>query len=233
MRCRIADLLVQIPPQGDLPARCKAYLSEGDAPADIVIDPACFQAETMERLGDVGGPYMESGRIFYWELPGFGGLMLHASALEYAGRAYLFSGPSTVGKSTHTRLWRELLGEDVKPINDDKPALRCIDGVWYAYGTPWCGKDGINRNVKAPVAGICFLKQGTENSIRKLEPTEAISHILSQCVRKGPAHCMAKMLTLVDALVRQIPIYELTNMPTLEAAELSAGAMGAIHPVKS
>lgn len=43
-------------------------------------------------------------------------------------------------------------------FNDDKPALRRLDGRWYAYGTPWCGKDGINLNQKWPLGGICFLE---------------------------------------------------------------------------
>ena len=40
-----------------------------------------------------------------------------------------------------------------------------IDGKAYAYGTPWCGKDGINQNKKVPLQGICFLIQSKENNI--------------------------------------------------------------------
>ena len=36
-------------------------------------------------------------------------LVLHASAVEYKGRAYLFLGKSGTGKSTHSRMWIKAL----------------------------------------------------------------------------------------------------------------------------
>ena len=104
----------------------------------------------------------------------YNGLMLHASAAALGGRAYLFSGPCGRGKSTHTRLWQQTFGEAVQVFNDDKPALRRLDGRWYAYGTPWCGKDGINLNQKWPLGGICFLEKSQENRIRR--PPELRNH---------------------------------------------------------
>lgn len=104
----------------------------------------------------------------------YNGLMLHASAAALGGRACLFSGPCGRGKSTHTRLWQQTFGEAVQVFNDDKPALRRLDGRWYAYGTPWCGKDGINLNQKWPLGGICFLEKSQENRIRR--PPELRNH---------------------------------------------------------
>ena len=53
------------------------------------------------------------------------GFMLHASAVEVDGKAYLFSASSGTGKSTHTKLWQEYFGYDkALIINDDKPALK-------------------------------------------------------------------------------------------------------------
>jgi hypothetical protein len=155
-------------------------------------------------------------------------MLLHASAVEYQGRAYLFSGPSTVGKSTHTRSWQTLYGDAVRVFNDDKPALRLVDGVWYAYGTPWCGKDGINQNKRVPIAGICYLKQGPVNEIRTLSQKEAMIHTISQSTKKLPvADKMIHLLTNVDALVREVPMYELENKPELAAAQLSYETMRA------
>jgi hypothetical protein len=151
--------------------------------------------------------------------------MLHASAVELDGRAYLFSGPSGMGKSTHTRLWQQEFPR-ARVFNDDKPALRLLDDVWYAYGTPWCGKDGININMKVPLGGICFLKQSTENSIRRLDKKEAIQKILSQTAAKiSNVAKMEKLLETVGRLVKEIPIYELSNKPEPEAALMSYHAM--------
>ena len=206
--------------------RCREYLSPFEEPADIVISDKDYCLGNWENTSYEMACYMESGRIFYWELPRFSGMMLHASALEYKGKAYLFSGPSTVGKSTHTRQWQQTFGSAVCVFNDDKPALRRIDGKWYAYGTPWCGKDGINRNIKAELGGICFLKQGTENKIRSLSSREAILAIFSQTAKKfSGIENMEQLLQLIEYLVQEIPIYELENFPGEEAAYLSYSAM--------
>ena len=169
--------------------------------------------------------YMDSGQIFYTHLLRYNGMMLHASALELEGGAYLFSGPSGVGKSTHTSLWQKEF-PSARLFNDDKPALRKIDGVWYAYGTPWSGKHGININMRVPLRGICFLRQGDENRIRRLSKLEAASAIMSQTIhsfnRVGGLDCLVNNL---NQLVEDIPIYELTNRPEPAAAHLSHGTM--------
>jgi hypothetical protein len=111
-------------------------------------------------------------------------------------------------------------------FNDDKPALRRLDDGWYAYGTPWCGKDGININMKVPLGGICFLKQGMENSIRRLDKKEALQKIISQTISKiRDVEMMNKMLDLVGRLVKEVPVYELCNRPEPEAALLSYNTM--------
>ena len=226
MLCKIADLFVEVPEAGDMGFRCRDYITEENHAADIIIDESMYIPEKWEGLNEDGVCYMESCRHFYWELPRFSGLMLHAAAVEYEGRAYLFSGPSTVGKSTHSRLWQQLLGDGVQFINDDKPALRCIDGKWFAYGTPWCGKDGVNLNRKVPLAGICFLKQSLHNKIRRLSPKEAMIQVMFQSTKMIPdSGVVAQLLSLVDRLVRDIPIYELENTPTPEAARLSYETM--------
>lgn len=228
MLCRIADLYVEVPAVGDMESRCAAYITDEKKEADIVIREADFEPQRWEGCQHNMVCYMETARLFYFDIPRLGGMMLHAAAVEYEGRAYLFSGPSTVGKSTHTRLWRQLLGDGVQFFNDDKPALRCIDGTWYAYGTPWCGKDGINQNKKVPIAGICFLKQGYVNEIRRLDAKEAMIHTISQSTKKLPAaDKMVHLLSTVDTLVRQVPMYELENMPELAAAQLSYETMRA------
>ena len=170
--------------------------------------------------------YMESGILFYIELLKFNGMMLHASAVEYEGKAYLFSGPCGVGKSTHARLWQQIFGESAQVFNDDKPALRLVDGRWYAYGTPWCGKDGINQNKKVPLAGICFLKQGSSNSIRPLTKKEAVIATMGQTrvFFKYP-QSLQRMTVLLDKLIRQIPVWELENVADPAAARLSYEAM--------
>ena len=205
--------------------RCQAYMADGNKPLDIEIGENLYKLERWEGLPYEAACYMESGYHFYARLLAFDGMMIHASALSCQGKAYLFSGPSTVGKSTHTRLWQQTYGSEIQVFNDDKPAVRCIDGVWYAYGTPWCGKDGINQNKKVPLGGICFLKQGKENKMRRLSVMEAFSLCMAQTQRFSKPENVARQLQLMDQLVRRIPVWELENYPCPEAAQLSHDTM--------
>ena len=226
MICKISDLVVEVPASGGMAHRCEKYLTDQTLLADIIVREELYKPERHPDWRYDQLAYMMSGAQFYRQLLKFDGMLLHASAVAVDGRAYLFSGPSGMGKSTHTRLWQELLGEDAKVFNDDKPALRCLDGVWYAYGTPWCGKDGINLDLKVPLAGICFLKRGEQNAIRTLNSKEASFELIAQTIRRFKnAELLDGMLNIVERLVRDVPIYELTNRPDLDAARLSYQTM--------
>ena len=225
--CKIADCIVEIPATGDMVTRCRNYLYEGNAGIDFSIQDEMYNLERWKGLSERQSIYIESGFQFYKKLLAFNGLMIHSSAVEVDGKAYLFSGPSTVGKSTHTHLLKRVFGNDeVIIFNDDKPAIRRLEEKWFAYGTPWSGKNGLNQNKKVPLVGICFLKQGEDNVIRRLEKKEIIRIIISQTSHKLKTYeQLDLMLALVDQLVREIPIYELTNRPEPEAARLSYETM--------
>lgn len=226
MFCRIADLITHIPDAGDLVSRSRDYIYNGKKGADIEIRTDLFRPDAWRGLTGDDYVYMESGSQFYFELLKYDGMMLHASAVELNGKAYLFSAPSGIGKSTHTRLWQKVFGSDAIVFNDDKPALRRLDGIWYAYGTPWCGKDGINQNRKVPLAGICFLKQGSENKIRRLDSAEAVQNLVWQTKRRFKLmESLDRMLPLVDSIVRNIPVFEMECLPNEEAAILSHDTM--------
>lgn len=227
MLCKIADLIVKVPTAGGMAPRCKEYIIEEERVPDIVINADKYCPERYSsRLDEQGVAYLESAYQFCIKLLHYNGLYLHASAIELDGKAYLFSGNSGVGKSTHTRLWQEVFGEDAQVFNDDKPALRRLDGRWYAYGTPWCGKDGINQNKKVPLVGICFLSQAENNRIRKLSVQEAFAKVVAQTVRKfNRLENLDLMIQYVDQLVNEIPVYELENKPEEEAARLSYECM--------
>ena len=224
---KIADLIVQVPSADGLAIRCKDYLWSDEGGADIIIRTELYRREKYDkRLGDETVAYMESAYQFYFELVNYNGFYLHSSAVVLDGKAYLFSGPCRAGKSTHTRLWQSTFGPEARVINDDKPALRRMDGRWIAYGTPWCGKDGINRNEKAPLAGICFLKKAPENKIRRLSKFEAMQRILGQTIYKFNSEGqLDKLLNSLEGFLNEIPVYELENVPEPEAAKLSFETM--------
>lgn len=225
MLCRIADLLIEVPDAGGMAPRCRDYLTNEKVSADIIIRADLYKPERFAYQDENMVAYMESCVQFCSQLLKYDGLYLHSSAVELEGKAYLFSGPSGMGKSTHTRLWQSIF-PDARVFNDDKPALRCLDGKWFAYGTPWCGKDGININMKVPLAGICFLRRGQENIIRRLSPFEASTRIISQTTRRFKSEeRLDLLLGHVDKLVTTIPVYELFCRPDADASRLSYETM--------
>ena len=222
MHYKIADLITQIPAAGDMVPRCEAYLMPYEQAADIIIKEEYYGDRPIEGMTWDQSVYMRSGLYFYRKLLNYDGLMLHASAVALDGKAYLFSGPCGQGKSTHAKLWQQVFGSRAQIINDDKPALRRIENQWYAYGTPWCGKDGINQNKKLPLAGICFLVQSSDNKIRRIDSKEAVGRLLSQTIYriKNP-DTMVILLSLIEKLIQEVPIFELENRPEKAAALLS------------
>ncbi len=225
--CEIAELITEIPAARGLAPRCKDYMCEKPDKVDIVIARESFNySGKYVELSREEAYYLQAGWLFYRNLLDYNGFYLHSSAVELDGYAYLFSGPCGTGKSTHTRLWQKEFGQKARVFNDDKPALRRLDGRWYAYGTPFCGKDDININIKVPLGAICFLKQADHNSIRRLTPAEAVQKIFTQTFYKfNNPERLEKMVRLVEDVVRTTPVFELENRPEAAAAQLSYTTM--------
>ena len=175
-------------------------------------------------LGDLEtAEYMGTGTWFARKLLDHDGFQLHASAVVLDGKAYLFSAPCGTGKSTHTEKWVRLFGAEY--LNDDKPALRLINGEWIAYGTPWSGKHDISSPIGAPLGAVVFLKRGEENHIRRLEPAEAVPLLLAQVSRVHPRAQAERLLELSDRILRAVPVWELSCRNDDEAAMVSCDAI--------
>ena len=230
----IAGLTVEMDSFGRTVEQAKAYQTDGvPEKVDMVISSDWPQMRKRHPyLSEDDGEYMGTSSSFYKQLLRFDGMMLHASAVLVDGRAYLFSAPSGTGKSTHTSLWLDMLGERASILNDDKPALRLIDGTWYAYGTPWSGKYDISQNVGAPLGGIAVLERAQENSIVPFAGPEAIHAILNQAVRPRGVESAAKLLELLDELVSKVPIWKLSCNPKPQAARVAYEAMSQVEEEK-
>lgn len=222
---KIADLLVGMDTFGRTLTQAKPYLTS-DAPVDLMIHS--YPEQLKERHPDLSlddCEYLSTGGSFYRQLAEFQGIMLHASCVVVENRAYLFSAPCGTGKSTHVRLWLELLGERAFILNDDKPALRIIDGQIYAYGTPWSGKDDCSRNAKALLGGIAVVRRGKENSMRPLPPDEAIFALMNQTARSIRPDAMEGCINTVGYIVSHASIFELCCNMDPSAARLSYETM--------
>lgn len=230
--CDIAGLRVDIENMtGRTGKQAKPYLSDNqdNSDIDIEINVTPERVDAMKRehpeLNGDDWEYMLTGQDFYTRLIDFGGILLHSSCIAVDGMAYAFSADSGTGKSTHTQLWLKHFGDRAHMVNDDKPAIRIIDGKVYACGTPWSGKYDYSTPELVPLAGICFLERSEENHIKKADTSKAIYNIFAQTVRKLGAQKMEKLLTVLDEIFKLVPIYELGCNISDEAVLTSYNAM--------
>ena len=156
--------------------------------------------------------YIVSSTAFNLKLINSGGMMFHSSCIEFNDEAICFSAPSGTGKSTHTSLWKQVFGDKVRFINDDKPAIRFNEnGKAIAYGLPYSGKNFINANISAPVKAVVFIERANSNSIRQIDGIEAVYKILNQTVKFLPdKEITAKLLDTVERFVTSVPTYILS-----------------------
>ena len=224
---KIAGLTVKMDSFGRTEEQALPYRCDPAEP-DMVIqsDWKSFQ-QRQPHLNDEDCEYLCTGGSFYRQLLQFDGMLLHASAVVVDGRAYLFSAPCGTGKSTHTKLWLQVFGDRAVILNDDKPALRHENGVWYAYGTPWSGKHDISSNIRVPVAGICFLYQAKENTIEPFGGAKAIFSLLEQTARPAGADLRMQLMTLLDRLMAQVPVWRMGCNMDPQAALVSYETMSA------
>lgn len=106
--------------------------------------------------------------------------VLHSASFLYRGRAFLVSGSSGTGKSTHSALWHDLYQTPL--LNGDLNLLGIKDNLPYAYGLPWCGTSGICSPDNYPLGGIIFLKQAAADQVQSLQPDEKVLHILQRMI---------------------------------------------------
>jgi hypothetical protein len=159
-------------------------------------------------------------------IPAYNTFLFHGSCVAVDGIGYLFTAKSGTGKSTHSRLWRELLGDRAVMVNDDKPLIRVNpDGTATVYGTPWDGKHHLSTNIAVPLKAICILERAKQNTIRQITAGEAYSMLLQQAYRTMDSMALSKTLTLIDRLAASVSLWRLGCNTDIEAARVAYETM--------
>ncbi len=187
-----------------------------------------LQAYPQKKRSEVYLPYVESiclYRKLALSLYRYDAFLLHASAVCVDGQGYAFAAKSGTGKSTHSYLWKELLGERFSFINGDKPIVRLHDGVPYLYGTPFAGKEGENTPTRAPLRAITILCRGEQDRIEPLSADDTFFALMHQVLHPDNAADAAKSLDLLRLTVCACKTYRLFCTPTLNAAKVAYEAM--------
>jgi hypothetical protein len=152
-------------------------------------------------------------------LSALGAINLHSSFIRYLGGAILFTAPSGTGKSTQAGLWETYT--DAEQINGDRSVIRCVDGVWTAYGFPFAGSSGIFRNEAVPIRAVVVLRQAPENTIERLRPSEAFRLLYSEsAMQRWHEAGHTEVVDQLLLLCRDIPVYMLRCTPDERAVRL-------------
>ena len=198
---------------------------------DLQHEQKMLELEAIEeglKIRKFTNPFLERTviqRCMATELLNRNTILLHGSTIAVEDKAYLFTAPCGTGKSTHTRLWREVFGDRAVMVNDDKAFLKITESEALAYGSPWSGKHGLDTNVCVPLKGICFLRRGTCNEIIPASAENWIPELRHQCFVPED-HCGAEMVdSLIQSMTKTVTLWEMSCTKDPEAAYVAYQAM--------
>lgn len=230
-KIKIADLIIEIHNKYDfVEKQCADYITDNLVEADFSVSASetDIEQEKSVAMGSFSDGYLESVCIYRnisYQLPKFNAFVFHAALVSVDNQAYAFTAKSGVGKSTHIRLWKELFGEKAQIVNGDKPILRIINDKVFAYGTPWCGKEGYNINTSVPLKAICFIERGEVDEIDVFDKSLAARRIIHQIVIPKTSEATALTLSLLDFTLKNTDVWKLKCTIDINAAKLSYNAM--------
>ena len=167
-------------------------------------------------------------------LPRHGALMMHASAVEHAGHALVFTGVSGAGKSTISSL---LDHAPARKIGDEIIVLHRVgtgvDARWHVFIPPYLtpfDRTGIEHGTSAPLDGIHVLVQAPRHARTPMTPTAALRELLRHVlVYVAEPRTAEHVLALVADLTRQVPTYRLEFRKDAGVA----GVLGIAYPLEA
>ena len=224
---KIADVSVCIDNKYEyIREMCRDYITDEPAEFSVSVtdDEIKRENDTNEGFPDY---YLETLAVYRKiakELSACNVFLMHGVLMDAENRGILLCAESGTGKSTHAALWLELLGQRCEIINGDKPLVRVIDGVPYAYGTPWCGKEEINKNARVRLSDICFIRRAEENKAGKVDKAEIVQNFIQSIHIPDGAEAIS-VLDSVDAVARNVKFWNVFCNMDITAAKTAYDAI--------
>ena len=208
---------------------CRDYLTERPADITVTVTPddllyerklnVCEAQIEGIQVVDYTDSYLETLAVYrkiVTKMLEFDTFLMHGAVVAVGDKAWLFTAPSGTGKTTHINLWlKNIPGSYV--VNGDKPLIHIGDEC-TVYGTPWAGKERMNRNVGVNLCGIVVLNRGLKNHIEKVPMNQILPVLIQQSYRPKTRVELEKTLSLLNRLGRKIPMYQLYCNMNDEAA---------------
>lgn len=180
-----------------------------------------FREAQIERIPFVDHPdsYLETLAVYRkiaTQMLEHDTFLMHGAVVAVGEKAWLFTAASGTGKTTHIRLRLDNI-ENSYVVNGDKPLIHIGETV-TVYGTPWAGKEGMQKNVGVDLCGIVSLERGPENRIERTAFPQIMSELIQQVYRPKDKTALEKTLKLLRELGGRIPLYRLSCNMDPEAA---------------
>jgi hypothetical protein len=231
MVCRIANFTVEFKnPSAAFKKKFAEYAVDAVPQATFELTEEALE-ELRCKFDHPMDRYQLEGAFFYNNFIDFvaanNTLFFHASLIEACGQGIAFTALSGTGKTTHTFLWQQLLGDKMQIINGDKPIIRFDDdGTPYGYGAPWCGKENLGKNTRVPLRHICFIERGENNTCEQITAKEALNMgIFNQFAIPRNQNGAVTTLSLIDQLLKNCTIWKIKCNMDISAAQVAYNAI--------
>ena len=234
MICKIADFIIQFGNAGyNFEKTLGSFVCDDTlfhTTIKVTRDEALIEKSVSEDKTLILGQYavvMAFRKLSEW-LPLHNAFVLHSCTIDVNGQGVAFSAISGTGKTTHMRLWQQLLGDKMTIVNGDKPIVRCFDEepqIPYAYGTPWNGKENLGCNMRTPLKHICFITRSEQNSTVPLTKQEALPRIMNQVYMPKDPAAIAATLQLINRLLDSVQLWEIRCNMDIDAAKTAYNAI--------
>ncbi len=208
---------------------CRGYLTDKPADINVSVTPEdiLYERKINVREAQIEGipvveypdSYLETLAVYRKiakKLLDYDTFLMHGAVVAVGDKAWLFTAPSGTGKTTHINLWLKNIPNSYV-VNGDKPLIHIGDEC-TVYGTPWAGKEGMNRNTCVKLCGIVFLNRGKDNHIEQVPMSQVLPVLIQQSYRPGDRAGLEKTLVLINRIGRKIPMYQLYCNMNDEAA---------------
>lgn len=97
-------------------------------------------------------------------------IAIHSASVLYRDKAWLFTGRSGIGKSTHTSHWSSLFETPI--LNGDLNLIDISGAKPVIHGIPWCGTSGVFTTASYPLGGIVLLHRAPKDYVTESSPAE-------------------------------------------------------------
>ena len=157
---------------------------------------------------------------------------IHSASVLYQGKAWLFSGHSGMGKSTHTALWHELF--DTPYLNGDLNLLGLKEDHIIVYGIPWCGTSGIFTAETYELGGIVLLGRDLQTDyLEELNPSEKVLRVMQRMI--SPAWTerqLSENLFFAGEIADRVPVLHLLCTKNASAACVMKNAIDQLEELQ-